>query len=693
MQESNLFSKSFCFFFHKNLGFYFFCEGGLGGAPSDAPGAFENLLKVNSPFARASFIVVLVECLFELLPDEMDDYENYGRDVDAAVASALRQLRPPVRGPALLWETGYLSRVFGGVPLLGMPSRGMQRVPELPIGNENPRIQDSTIDVVTTMAVLPERDAASTVAKRRRLDDVSIQDFDDHVLDQALRAWRGLLGEMREASGLYRQIVNCTNDQLANRSFHFAFYGKPASTLMRRACSLRLFVRWAHAAGRSPFPLTEDTVFRYLDDLNLEGAPPTRADSFKQALNFAKGYAGLEGVPEAVGSRRVLGAALSSFSRKRELSKRVPLTKAELLRLEAFLLEDAPGTERDRVLVGFILFCTFARLRVGDASRIRIEPTLDVSDEGRGFIEAGMLEHKTSFRVRARVRLPVAGSAIGIGGGKWAAKWLELRRSLNLDASKNHCLMPAPGFDGSWSASRLMTTDCTVWMREVLRTVCDTDQGRVIGLGSHSCKATLLSWSAKYGMAAGLRRRLGGHVKPGDKSLVEYARDEMAGPLRELDKLLEAVRLGIFVPDSTRSGRFVHDELGSATLEYMFPAAATPVVSVGSTVNDSESAFSRSSSSASEMVDTENCSSQEEVVAAVVAEDVAGMPASMSLPSVPAGGLVRNIANGILHGVRDSKRLLCGKPFPKTHLTLESWPRMSYPLCRGCFRPSHLTDK
>ena len=91
----------FCVF--RTLGFeIFLCEGGLGGAPSDAPGVYENLLKVNSPFARASFIVVLVKCFCELLHDEMDDYENYGRDVDAAVASALRQLRPPVRGPAWL---------------------------------------------------------------------------------------------------------------------------------------------------------------------------------------------------------------------------------------------------------------------------------------------------------------------------------------------------------------------------------------------------------------------------------------------------------------------------------------------------------------------------------------------------------------------------------------------------------------
>eukprot|EP00972_Heterocapsa_arctica_P029279 4306877-Heterocapsa_arctica.AAC.1 len=95
---------------------------------------------------------------------------------------------------------------------------------------------------------------------------------------------------MGQTSGLCKQIVACESSQLANRSFAAAFFGKPSSTLIRRAGSLRLYIRWAHATGRTPFPLMEDTVFRYLDDLNLEGAPPTRAASFKEALNFSKGY-------------------------------------------------------------------------------------------------------------------------------------------------------------------------------------------------------------------------------------------------------------------------------------------------------------------------------------------------------------------------------------------------------------------
>ena len=217
--------------------------------------------------------------------------------------------------------------------------------------------------------------------------------------------------------------MSCESDKVADRSFNFAVFGKPARTLAKRACSLRLYVRWAHASGFKAFPLTEDVVFKYLDDLLMEGAPPTRAQSFTEALNFAKGYVGLQGVPDALSSRRVHGAVLASYARKGVLKKRAPLTKAEVLSLESFMMDDStdPDMPRDKILAGFALFCLYTRTRVGDAARICIEPTLDLASDGSGYIESGMLEHKTSNRVRSRIRLPVAGSAVGVGGSSWFA--------------------------------------------------------------------------------------------------------------------------------------------------------------------------------------------------------------------------------------------------------------------------------
>ena len=75
-------------------------------------------------------------------------------------------------------------------------------------------------------------------------------------------------------------------------------------------------------------------------------------------------------------------------------------------------------------------------------------------------------------------------------------------------------------------------------------------------VGSHSRKATLSSVCAKAGMPRDLCRTLGGHAVQGDRSVDEYSRDVLAFPLLELGRLLEKVREGEFMPDSSRSGRW-----------------------------------------------------------------------------------------------------------------------------------------
>ena len=179
----------------------------------------------------------------------MDDYPMDKNDAEAATASALRYLRAPVRGLPLPWEVGMMGAVFGrGQPWTG-PLRDTllpRRVPMAAIGDE-PRIQGEVVDLVSqaeppvSRPLAIENDVAEKIVKKRRMQEITIQDFDDYKLDEALRQMRrGLLGEMGESSGLFNQIMSCENGKIADRSFNFAFFGKLASTLAKRACSLRL---------------------------------------------------------------------------------------------------------------------------------------------------------------------------------------------------------------------------------------------------------------------------------------------------------------------------------------------------------------------------------------------------------------------------------------------------------------------
>ena len=82
-----------------------------------------------------------------------------------------------------------------------------------------------------------------------------------------------------------------------------------------------------------------------------------------------------------------------------------------------------------------------------------------------------------------------------------------------------------------------------MWLREILVAYGESPTVVAAG-GSHSLKATLLSWAAKFGLNEGTRRLLGGHVKPGTTCILTYSRDVLAAPLRRLGRVLDAVASG-----------------------------------------------------------------------------------------------------------------------------------------------------
>ena len=213
----------------------------------------------------------------------------------------------------------------------------------------------------------------------------------------ALSAWADLVTRMGGSSNLFLQMSE--DHGSAMTTFKSAFYGKPASTLSKRAAALCLYRRWADSHGVSAWPPRESTVFTYMRFLVDERAPPTRAQSFREALGFAKGYVGLQGVDEVLASRRIAGSVAESLDAKPVLKQRDPLSAEMVRELEAYVVSDCEPSSC--VLAGFMLFCVHARARVGDAIRADLEPTLDVPDPSVpfGFVEAGFLRHKTSYKV------------------------------------------------------------------------------------------------------------------------------------------------------------------------------------------------------------------------------------------------------------------------------------------------------
>lgn len=149
--------------------------------------------------------------------------------------------------------------------------------------------------------------------------------------------------------------------------------------------------------------------------------------------------------------------------------------------------------------------------------------------------------------------LPVAGVLPGLSGQMWAVHWILKRRQEGLKASLLEPTMPSPLITGGWNKLPLSSSEASVWLREILN---PWYAGDLSELATHSAKATILSWMSKANVSVSIRRLAGYHIKPGDKSALEYSRDAAAPILREIEGILIAIKAGYFKPDEVRSKRW-----------------------------------------------------------------------------------------------------------------------------------------
>ena len=110
--------------------------------------------------------------------------------------------------------------------------------------------------------------------------------------------------------------------------------------------------------------------------------------------------------------------------------------------------------------------------------------------------------------------------------------------------------------DGGWTTSPMSVGMGARWLRSLLYKSGE-DVASVRALGTHSLKATGLSWAAKWGTSKELRVILGYHSSARSNCDVVYGRDNVAPALREFDAILESIALDKFRPDATRSGMFM----------------------------------------------------------------------------------------------------------------------------------------
>ena len=294
---------------------------------------------------------------------------------------------------------------------------------------------------------------------------------------------------------------------------------------MKRANSLLSFRRWVAKRGSDVVnPFAEQFVWEYFQFLKDLNAPATRAESTLSALRFAHFVLGFECLEEAIRSRRLVGIAEIMMTGKRLLRQALTLSVAQINCLHG-VLEDVQRHMVDRALAAYILFALYGRCRNSDLAAIR---TLDAdfNDEG-GFVVITTSCHKSGRLASLKTRLmPIVIPARGVDGKVWTAAAIEVMR----DAG---CLLENP-IDGPLMCA-LMNGHGDFMKRGLRSSEVSRILRRFLGLdepaaccqseivSSHSLKATMLSWCARYGLTPQTRSLLGRHTSCLNQTFAIYS--------------------------------------------------------------------------------------------------------------------------------------------------------------------------
>ena len=186
-----------------------------------------------------------------------------------------------------------------------------------------------------------------------------------------------------------------------------------------------------------------------------------------------------------------------------------------------------------------------------------ISDLLEDTEGGCGYLEALSLSHKCRGASNSRgLRMHLVVPTKGIGPRPWGKDFLAVARECGRDLEQlksGEPLLFLPDVHGGLSNTPADTDRFAGWARDLLCNLPGYSGDRITG---HSAKATALSWMGKSGTDYDTQTILGHHVLVGRKSALTYARDTQAAPVRKFESLLGDIRRGVFLPDSTRSGRF-----------------------------------------------------------------------------------------------------------------------------------------
>ena len=336
--------------------------------------------------------------------------------------------------------------------------------------------------------------------------------------------------------------------------------GRAVSTLRKRYHQALHYVLWCQDNGLKGFPLRFEYVSEYTASLPASKGS-MRVTNALEIFRFLHYVLGVDVVPPCLDHPVLRGRARREALYRPPKKQARPFLASEVLTLEGFVA-DYSQSAIDRYGVGCLLFAIYSVARLGDLKAVEaFELDYLEGPDAFGFLETTSYSRKTRMTSNAQgFQLKLVSPIRGIGPGTWGTHFAQaakdVRRPLT-EIQLGEPLVPALDVNGEFQSRPMKSSHLVRWVRGILRS--DTFTG-------HSAKTTVLSWLAKWGGPPDDRTTLGHHVSKDRKSMATYSRDFQAGPLRVLDRMLGDIRSKCFLPDCTRSGRFVglgHDMEGS----------------------------------------------------------------------------------------------------------------------------------
>lgn len=296
------------------------------------------------------------------------------------------------------------------------------------------------------------------------------------------------------------------------------FSGRSSGTLHNRAGPILRFVAWCNSVGVYPFPLMEQHCYDFARE--SKHCAPTFLRSFLVSIAFCHYVLGLTGADVCRESLRLQGVARESYLTKRKRCQRDPLTVQQVRLMELLVCGDIAARPTERIGAWFFLVCIYSRARYSDGLNM-CDIFIDCPEPAHfplfGFFEGRVSRSKTAYTTeRKTMNLPMVGPRRGVSGRDWVGAGLELRKALPVAMSEGNPLLPAPTRAG-WQQSPLGAGHAGLWLRGILK-VLGEDHAAVANIGTHSCKATVLSWLAKAGVSLETRHILGMHTTPGEQT-------------------------------------------------------------------------------------------------------------------------------------------------------------------------------